>query len=202
MSCYDVYRILIDEFAETVRGVSVSDGEITVAPYRDDLLNLIIEKNLDSDIDTNAILYNEKVAEALKRPGSQMRVSLDCGTPETFQRIKRVDKFNDVVQNIERYKKAGARVCLKYILLPGYNDSIEEVKAFIQIALRLQPFLITLSNDMYMGEKNPVGSLSDSQFELLEYFVNSAKENGFKVKYMSHCFMPADHAGLNRLCYN
>lgn len=88
---------------------------------------------------SSAIKYSPLIAEVLKIRNNVLKISVDAGTKETFEKVKRVKAFDLVWKNIERYisvqKKYNAKnsyVELKYIIIPEVNDTIEEAKAFIK----------------------------------------------------------------------
>ena len=58
-------------------------------------------------------------------------ISLDCGTRETYAKIKQVDAFEQTISNIKRIKaKTTAAVTLKYIIIKGVNDNKAELEQF------------------------------------------------------------------------
>ena len=97
--------------------------------------------NIVTEILSNGIVYNEMISKLLiDRDDSILYISLDCGTNDTFKRMKIVDRFNDVVLNIKRYvddlKKAGKepyQIRIKYIIFPNVNDNKKEIDAFFKI---------------------------------------------------------------------
>jgi len=91
---------------------------------------------------TSGIYYSDIIAKSLSFPNNLVKISVDAGTKEVYEKIKRVKTFDKVWKNIEKYIKAvdgssyskeeQSRVELKYIIVPGINDTVEEVKAFIK----------------------------------------------------------------------
>ena len=67
--------------------------------------------------------------------------SLDCATRELFRKIKGVDKFDVVIENIKKYviesKSASNNIVVKYIILEGVNDSKEEIDKWIELCSNL-----------------------------------------------------------------
>ena len=65
-----------------------------------------------------------------------LKTSIDCGTRETYAKIRNRDVFEDVVNNITRSAKEGIfdAIYLKYILLEdGSNTSDKDIYGFIDI---------------------------------------------------------------------
>jgi MoaA/NifB/PqqE/SkfB family radical SAM enzyme len=196
---------LCDKFGDLIEWANLSDGEITVLPHRDKLLDLFLEKHWGCTILTNALRYNEKVAELVKRGESYLNISLDSGTVETYHKVKGVNAFDVVVQNIEKYAEKHARIELKYILLPGLNDSYEDINGFIEICTRIHVYRVVFSNDVgnlanLPGKPNRESNIPESQFAMYAYFSARCKENGLNAVYVADCFTPLDCLRMNLLC--
>lgn len=88
-------------------------------------------KPAENAVYTNAIRHNAAVEAALLDGRVKTITSVDAGTRETFKRVRGVDQFESVLQNLERYSRAGGEaVTVKYILLPE-NNSLQEIEAFV-----------------------------------------------------------------------
>lgn len=88
---------------------------------------------------TNGIKYLPIIEEASFRSVIELQISLDCGTKETFQKIKQVDAFDKVIENIKEFSlKTNAVISLKYIILKDINDNFEEVEKFLEIVRSLK----------------------------------------------------------------
>ncbi|GHS96333.1 hypothetical protein AGMMS50276_14540 [Synergistales bacterium] len=202
---YEIHRILSDEFGASIEWAALADGEITVLPHRDKLLNLIKERGWGAGICTNALIYNDDVAEILGRPLSVLNVSLDAGTAETYRKVKGVNVFSKVVANLEKYAESKGRILLKYILLPGVNDSFDDVNGFIKIAVSLKVERVLLSHDMCNISKtsesvDSLTNITEQQYAMYAYFVARCKEAGLTVCYVVDCFSASDCLRMNNLC--
>lgn len=115
---------------------TVACGEITIHPYKDRILDLV--EDCRASYFTNACKYEERIAQKLKSsPESTLNCSLDSGTAETYKKIKGLDCFETVRNNLLRYYDKGCRphqIQLKYIVLPGENDHDEDYVEFLQLA--------------------------------------------------------------------
>lgn len=127
----------------------VSPGEITIHPYRKEIMELV--KGQRANFYTNAFIYDESIAENLhSNPGSAINLSIDCGTPSTWKKVKGFDNFDEVTSNLVKYYKAcsGARqITLKYIILPDINDIYEDFIALIEIMKILNVRHLSISRD-------------------------------------------------------
>lgn len=142
----------------------VSSGEIAIHPYKERILNLV--KNKNAIFYTNCFIFDEKVAANLKaNPLSAINLSIDSGTPQTWRKIKGVDNFEAVTVNLVKYFKNSARpgqITLKYIILPGINNNLEDYSSIIEIMKILQVNHLTIARDTRIKHLH-----GDEQSELL-----------------------------------
>ena len=171
-------RNLIDDDAR----FSIVGGECTLLKEFPDIIKFVIKNNYPIDILSNGILYEKYISKALNaNKKSFLSISLDSGTSETFKKIKRVDKFNNVVKNLKKYvketKENSNQVMVKYIILKGINDNKDEIDKFFDVCtnIGITNFFpsIEFCNSVKPG-KNPV--ISDKICELYEYMKTKAKE--------------------------
>ena len=88
---------------------------------------------------TNGIKYLPIIEDASFKSLIELQISLDAGTKETFEKIKRVDAFEQVIANIKEFGfKTNAEISLKYIIIKDVNDNIEEVEKFLETAKSLK----------------------------------------------------------------
>ena len=169
----------------------VSSGEITIHPYKDRLLNLV--KGQAAKFYTNCFIFDEKIAENLSENSrSAINLSIDAGTPETWRKIKGVDNFGTVTDNLERYfaKSAGpGQITLKYIIMPGINDNIEDYRAVIEIMKSLEVRNLTLAANSHLKYS--------TDLELRETITNAAGcfaamlyENDMTAHMSNNSFLP------------
>ncbi|MDL2263429.1 radical SAM protein [Synergistaceae bacterium OttesenSCG-928-I11] len=123
-----------------------ASGELSISPYRDEILKMWKEKGWAGQIDTNAFLYCDGITTLLRDRRVRAEISLDAGTPETFTKVKGVDCLGRVMRNIKRYAEAG-EVWLKYIILEGINDNDTDIDGFVTIAKKMYVRHIVISRD-------------------------------------------------------
>ena len=142
----------------------VSSGEITIHPYKDRIFELI--KGQAATFFTNCFIYDEQIAENLhNNPNSAINLSIDAGLPQTWYKVKGVDNFEKVAENLVKYYMATTRkgqISLKYIVLPGINDTYEDFQSLIEIMKTIEVPHLTISRDV--GKKY---SSHDKEFEEL-----------------------------------
>lgn len=167
--------------------VYMSGGEITISPEFEELLSILLNY-LYSQIEilTSGIKYCKSIEDAFIQNKCRLMISLDSSTPETYKKIKQVDCFDKVVDNIKNYVKASdnakKNITLKYIIVDGVNDNIEEITNFIQLVKNLEIENIRLDFDYekYKFTKNI--KVPEYYFNLYETFNKKASELGLNVQ--------------------
>jgi len=193
LSNYDVHRIGASIY-EDIQEICLADGEPSILPDIDKLFELIDKKGWAVWYNTNGIVYSQKNADILaKNTGSFVACALDSGTRETYKKIKRVDKFDIVVNNMKKYTESGCRVFLKYILIPTVNDNLNDINRFINIVKEVKAEHVTLSQNMsgfVDGVKHADDpDMPESMFMYFTYMVARLKEEGidwdFQIEFIS-----------------
>ena len=85
---------------------------------------------------SNAIIFSEKINQILSCNKGSLFTSIDAGCADTYLEIRGKNKFTQVLDNLKKYAKAGARnICIKYIVLDE-NNSIDELRSFVNTVKR------------------------------------------------------------------
>ncbi len=108
--------------------IQISAGEISINPKKREILNSVSKYPLQ--IFSNCVVYDEQISELIARDGSFLNVSLDAGNRETYKKVKGLDAWSKVTENISRYQEEGANIEIKYILLPENCDE-DNINGFI-----------------------------------------------------------------------
>jgi wyosine [tRNA(Phe)-imidazoG37] synthetase (radical SAM superfamily) len=167
-------RKLIDKSNLTI---DISCDELTVLPYCDEIIDGILPYAPFSTIMlfSNATVFSQKIADIMTmNKHSYMICSMDCGTRKTFQAIKKRDLFDAAVNNLIEYARKGVNIELKYIVLPGINDNLEEASAFMGLCEKVQPIGINISREIESCVKDKI-DLPNEAVELIRWFL--AKPN-------------------------
>lgn len=91
---------------------------------------LVSNYALSNRVDTIIPIFKQRKIK------TTLKTSIDCGTRETYTKIRNRDVFEDVINNITRSAKEGIfdTIYLKYILLEdGSNTSDKDIYGFIEI---------------------------------------------------------------------
>jgi pyruvate-formate lyase-activating enzyme len=192
----NVYEILLQfsEIAAAPADVHYNCGEITVSANRNQVLELWKEKQFKGMIATNCVCYDSQIAELLSLGLTDcLFVSLDAGTQASYKRIKGVDCFGRVCENIRAYASKG-RVKLKYILMRDINDNQYDIDAFIDFAKGVSD-TIHLSMDNNFVDRR----MNAKEFEMALRFKRLGQDAGMRVEYADSYFHPEDREQMKFL---
>ncbi len=106
---WDLFTKAVDEASENhCPAITLaSRGEPTLHPQLGEMLLYIASKGvLDLKLNTNATLLNDELSHKILNAGvNEIVFSVDAGTKETYERIRVLGKFNEVVQNVKRFQE-------------------------------------------------------------------------------------------------
>lgn len=103
-------------------------GEPALYDNIDDLIAFINKVDGRACIDSNCSIYKESFEKILYSGRGIITCSVDAGTKETFGKVKGVKCFNKVIENINKYAKAGI-ICSKYFIYES-NFQLNEIVAY------------------------------------------------------------------------
>lgn len=147
----------------------IASGEITVHPYRKEILNLVRGEAVM--FFTNAFIFDKDIARELHdNPRASINLSIDSGTAETWRKVKGVDNFNHVLENLKNYSAVAhhpEQITLKYIVLPGINDSEEDFQSVTNIKkfLHISNFNVSRDNRIFVKLSGTGGVIADKVFD-------------------------------------
>ena len=187
---YDAYPLLLEAFKNNRLSDKITvhclGGEPAILKETSKILKLFIKNGLKHvSCVTSGINYIKEMETIFEKFDGQITISLDSGTRETYKKIKRVDKFNDVIKNIKKYIKAtnGTKnsIMVKYILTENYNDNHKEIDSFFKILLNLGLKQTRIDIDY---RKTCIGiheEIPEHFSELYEYFKERANFYGIAL---------------------
>ncbi|MGC8490163.1 MAG: radical SAM protein [Syntrophobacteraceae bacterium] len=177
--------------------VIFSNGEPSLSKETMKTLDSVTRKGLRVMINTNAISFAPEIAKALESGKALVQVSMDSGDRESYRKIKGVDKFNSVAQNIDRYAshvKGGSRFWIKYIIF-SKNNSTEIMNNFIDFCINHRIKNVSVNADYCEGEDliegwDCLNTTSQANYDSLRsfaYLSSQLEYNGVCVhKEMDH----------------
>jgi molybdenum cofactor biosynthesis enzyme MoaA len=186
----DVLRYVSEVMRHSDLELQFSTGEIMVHPNRDEFIELF--KGYRTLLFTNAAIYSERLAALMEQGQLTIMTSLDCGTAETFCHIKSVDCFGRVCDNLVRYAATGGCVILKYIMLPGVNDTETEADGFVALAAKLGA-IVQLSNDT----RTKRATLPENALRIARRIARQAREKDLLVIHEKDVFSETDNVAIS-----
>ncbi len=183
---YDTYPIIKDliekGFYSPGGEATFQGGEPLLMHHFNELIELFTSNGTKVRVHSSGIKYSHEVEKALKNDNGTIVISLDSSNRETYKKIKRVDCFDKVVENIEKYSYANSNnITIKYIIVPGYNDNLYETDNFLTLMKKLGIKNIALDIDCQYARKYDNKNLSAHIYLIMDYFENKAKKLGFNL---------------------
>lgn len=161
--------------------ITFQGGEPTILEEFDDLINLFLDQKAKIRVHSSGILYSKAIERGLKDGLLTVVISPDAGDKETYKKVKRVDSFEKVCENIQKYSDVLGSdnkhlLQVKYIIIPGYNDSIKNVDNWFKIVKQAKIKNIIFDIEFIYQKNNPV--MSKHMYMLIDYIKYSAKKSG------------------------
>ncbi len=193
LKTYDIVPILkkLKEKSLISKGCEfiISGGECAEYPKKEleYILNLVQELEGSALLLSSGIRYSKQIEDILQSGTARITISVDSGTKKTYEKIKRVKTFNKVWDNLKKYSKAAsqnqnAEVEAKYIIIPGINDSCEEIQAFVDKCVSINCKYVRAEIEHYWMYNNFEKTLSDDMINLFKYFEDAAINNNLRFR--------------------
>lgn len=166
-SSYDALAILREYSPAEVlwdAAVDFNGGEPTLLPNFDAYLEYFRSRCIRVFLYSNALVFKRTVVDGLRSGVIRwLCTSLDAGTAGTFEKTKRSTRFNDVLENLERYARAGetgtGQLAVKYIFTQD-NCNDANVDGFCNVMAKIRPQEVWLTFD-FMPLANLPGNSED-----------------------------------------
>ncbi|MCR5261240.1 MAG: radical SAM protein [Candidatus Gastranaerophilales bacterium] len=196
---YDVYPVIKDlvekgYFRRTDYGLVIfQGGEPTIMNHFDDLIALFNEHNANIKVNTSAIRFSEVLAKGMETGNILTCISIDSGCRETYNKVKYVDKFDVVCNSIRKYSDAAnvsqfSKLVIKYLLTPGYNDSVEEIDLFFAKMKELNIKNVVFDVEAGYSTLNHRKDVSPHIHYLLDYAKKCAENENMNFEIFSFAF--------------
>lgn len=186
---YDVYPIMkqLSENGYLKQGgqITVAGGEPTLYHNFDKLIKLFIDNKLSPvRVLTNGIKYSEIITEGLQKDIVNIMISVDSGTPEMYKKIKGVDAFEKVWNNIARYlnaQKYDNLVKTKYIIIPDVNDTKDEIIKYFEKSQSVGIGCVAFDIEMEWYNVNK-DNIPEYLLDLVDFTVQEAKNRNLNYE--------------------
>ena len=162
--------------------ITFQGGEPTVLKEFDELLKLFLKQGSKVRVHSSGILFSRAIRDGLKKGTVTVVISPDSVYKDTYKTVKRVNKSNKVWDNIKHYRKNLKEefenlVKVKYIIIPGVNDTFEEINDFLK---KLKELLIksVIVDVEYTYANTNADNISPHVYILMDYIQHFCQENG------------------------
>ncbi len=166
--------------------VSFGGGEPTIAPEFEDLIRLLTANGFKNmRIHSSGIKYSPAIAEAIQKGVLNVVISIDSGCEKTYKKIKRVNAYKKVLENMKKYALANQKeygfVISKYIIIPNVNDNRTEIDLWLNSVVACKGRWIALDiEDVWYKTNRSV--ISSYYLDLVNYVLTKAKLLNMKVE--------------------
>lgn len=164
--------------------ITFQGGEPTVLSEFEDLLKLFLKKKTKIRVHSSGILFSRAIRNGLKKGSVTVVISPDSASEDVYYTVKRVNKSKNVWKNIKHYRKNlkpefQNLVKVKYIIIPGVNDSLVEIDEFLQKikALDIKSIIVDIE---YIYANRNMNNISEHVYMLMDYIENFAIQNNIE----------------------
>lgn len=169
--------------------VTFAGGEPTILDEFDDIINLLLKNNVPRiTVHSSGIKYSKAIEKGIKEGKVNVCLSADCGSRNTYNRIKRVDKFDKFWEHAEKYAAVQPDdnkllVETKFILIPGVNTNREEIEKWfsLNMACGIKSIVVDIENDYCRDLRGKNLPKPKELAELCNYIIKRAKELDFNL---------------------
>ena len=159
--------------------IGFGGGEPTILDEFEDLIHYLLDHNFDNiSIPTSAIKYSPVIEKGVSMGKINVNNSIDSGSAETFYKIKGINAYDKVVENMKRYaavKKEHYNVRSKYIICPNINDNKDEADKWIETCLKskIEMLILSVDNKWLKEHRN---NDNEKIVELVKYILSKGEK--------------------------
>ncbi|MBQ4122985.1 radical SAM protein [bacterium] len=166
--------------------VAFGGGEPTIAPEFEDLIKLLTDSGFTNmRIHSSGIKYSPAIAEAIKKGVLNIVVSIDAGCEKTYKKIKNVNCYKKVIENMKKYAAVNTNeyglMTSKYIIIPNINDNRKEIDMWLESIKKagVKWIAVDIEDVWYKTHR---ATISDYYLGLINYIIDFANKNNMKCE--------------------
>ncbi len=167
---------------------SFAGGEISCLPEFEGILKILDKYDCVPIFNSSCVEYEKSVEKHLKKGNGMLIVSVDSGTKELHTKIKQVDSYEKVWNNITKYAKAVKRKSMlyaKYIVLKDINDNEQAITDFLVKSKESGVEYVLMEIDHYYFCENRE-NIPKYIIDLFYFAFNKAQELGLNCQIYSN----------------
>lgn len=155
--------------------------------------------NLEQGMFTNGVLLTEELTCEINRTHTWLRFSIDCATKETYQKIRGVDHFDKVINNIKTAinRKAKATIGTGFVITP---DNKHEIKDFVALSndlgvdyIQFKPMIQRFGDQTFLDVQDDLKEVSKDEKVMVNFYKYKDLETSLGRPYTKcygHQFVP------------
>lgn len=180
-SMYPVIKELADKKLLRPGGeIGFGGGEPAILEEFEPMVSLFLDYGMDNiRVHSSGIKFSPAIARGISEGKLNVVISVDSGTEEVYKTIKRVPCFEKVWENVRKYAQAQTEnkglARTKYIIIPGVNDTVEELEKWFKLTVESGVRWIVLDIEGGWYEQNKE-NIPQYLYDLLDYGIKRAQE--------------------------
>ena len=156
---FDEFKMLVDQLPDLRRAVMQGIGEPLLNRDLAPMIRHLKQRSVYVVFNTNAALLTRRRQVELVESGlDELRVSVDCSTPETYLKVRGIPAFERVVANVAEMvrtqRELGASTPRLSFWVTGLRENLPELPGVIDLAARIGVPEVYLQR-MVFGFVNP-----------------------------------------------
>lgn len=186
-----IYALGDSEVNKKRMKVDFQGGDLCVLDEFENVLQFLLDNECkDLEFTTNNLIYQPLIEKCLAEGRGFMISSLDCGSKETYLKLKKIDKFEIFIENIKRYLNAihdKYRILLCYIVVKNINDNLEEAQKFLTLVkeLGIERIRFEIDYNDLLGYKGRF-EVPKHYYDIFNLFEKFTKENKIEFLYQPY----------------
>lgn len=186
---WNEFRAIVDQFPALDRVLLHGIGEPLLNRDLPRMVAHIKSRGATVLFNSNAITLSAKTARDLVDAGlDELRVSLDASSRDTYARIRGVDAFDKVVENLERLTALKSELAASHpqvsLWLTALKDNLDEIPGLVPLAVRTGASSLHLQRLVYNGfgiateDQSVYGRLEARETEMIRAAAAAAQAAG------------------------
>lgn len=164
--------------------VSFGGGEPTISDDFDEIVDILTQNGFQNmRIHSSGIKHSKAIERAIEAGVLNVVISVDSGNKSLYKKVKQVDCYNKVIENIHKYAMANQRgsglVTSKYIIIPNVNDTIKSIEEWLTETQKAGCKWIALDIEDVWYKMNR-STISEYYLDLVNYVIKRAEELGMR----------------------
>ena len=152
LKIYDMYK----NKGKILEGghIDFSGGEPAMLKDFNKILHYLVDNKMgDVVVYSNSTIFNQGFCDLLKNGNISITTSLDTGIKSSYAKLRGVDVFEKVIENLIKYRNSGTnKMSLKYVITED-NRTDDDMWSFILAMLALRPNVVLICPDFPYGDR-------------------------------------------------